>query len=51
MKAATTEPEIATLRASYPCEPIMWVRPDGHIEVHMPHGEPTRTFPPRRRPS
>jgi hypothetical protein len=49
-KTATAESEIVTLRAAHPNEPIMWERPDGYIEVHMPHGEEKRVYPPRRAP-
>jgi hypothetical protein len=47
MKVAATEGDIATLRTAFPCEPIMWVRPDKHIEVHPPHGKPKKVYPPR----
>jgi hypothetical protein len=49
MKTAATEGEIATLRAAHPNEPVMFTRPsDKCVEVHMPHGEQARVYPPRR---
>jgi hypothetical protein len=47
MMVADTEEQIDALRAANPNQPIMWERPDKHIDVHRPHGKPKKVFPPR----